>query len=511
MASNFPKLPGFVVTHNPTLVNHKKISHVKLDNVRNGNNVDVPLYAVPQKPSNATFMTTKSDASKSMSQKQYVNHAGTEIDEQYEPTFVKLDKQVLRFYGYFKEAVVENRIENHRMHYLNVYYFLEDKSILMTEPKVTNAGMPMGAFMKRHMVIKPDGMTPFMPQDFRIGLDIGLYGRSIRIYECDEYTRKFFDNLGQPQPEAQSPPGDPFAASKVPRSRPVENDLKEYMEKTLGGGKVSNQKQFLDNDRKVLRFFCISEELPFVLHYFLADDTMEIREVHHPNDGRDSFPVFLRRQRIPFTSDVKQPGLSFIGDNYLTCDEIEPDQPIISHGRAFHIQGVDDYTRQYFAEKFNKNFDISSIQMPPPREPTEKQIPPYNGFGNEQDTLGYIYRLIPKKPTRDFFKAVDNDKKILRFVAKFNTKVPEDIDRRLIISYYLADDTISVYEPAIRNSGILEGPFLRRGQYKNVDKNNELITPTDMPIGGDIKINGYSYHLESCDEYTATYLSGHFV
>jgi len=43
-----------------------------------------------------------------------------------------------------------------------------------------------------------------------------------------------------------------------------------------------------------------------------------------------------------------------------------------------------------------------------------------------------------------------------------------------------------------------------------VDKNNQLITPTEMPIGGDIKINGFSYHLESCDEYTATYLSGHF-
>jgi len=148
--------------------------------------------------------------------------------------------------------------------------------------------------------------------------------------------------------------------------------------------------------------------------------------------------------------------------------------------------------------------------MPAPRDPTEKQIPPYNGFGNEKDTLGYIYRLIPQKPKSDFFKAVDNDKKVLRYVAQFNTKVPEDIDRRFIISYYLADDTVAVYEPAIRNSGILEGPFLRRGQYKNVDNNNQLITPTEMPIGGDIKINGFSYHLVSCDEYTATYLSGHF-
>lgn len=31
-----------------------------------------------------------------------------------------------------------------------------------------------------------------MPQDFRVGLDIGIYGRCIRVYDCDEYTRQFF-------------------------------------------------------------------------------------------------------------------------------------------------------------------------------------------------------------------------------------------------------------------------------------------------------------------------------
>jgi hypothetical protein len=148
--------------------------------------------------------------------------------------------------------------------------------------------------------------------------------------------------------------------------------------------------------------------------------------------------------------------------------------------------------------------------MPEPRQPVERQIPPYNGFGNEVDSLGYIYDLIPKKPKGDFFKSVDNDKKILRYTARFNTTIPEDVDRRFIISFYLSDDSISVYEPAVKNSGIIPGPLLRRGKYKNVDKNNAFITPTDMPIGGDIKVNGFSYHILSCDEYTKNYLSTHF-
>lgn len=35
-----------------------------------------------------------------------------------------------------------------------------------------------------------------------------------------------------------------------------------------------------------------------IIHYFLADDTVEIREVHEPNDGRDPFPVLLCRQKL---------------------------------------------------------------------------------------------------------------------------------------------------------------------------------------------------------------------
>jgi len=30
-------------------------------------------------------------------------------------------------------------------------------------------------------------------------------------------------------------------------------------------------------------------------------------------------------------------------------------------------------------------------------------IPPYNGFGDENDSLGYVYRLVPKPPKKDFF------------------------------------------------------------------------------------------------------------
>lgn len=65
---------------------------------------------------------------------------------------------------------------------------------MITEPKQVNSGTPQGSFLKRQVVVKQDGSDmPFEPRDFRVGLDIGICGRAIRIYDCDQYTREFFD------------------------------------------------------------------------------------------------------------------------------------------------------------------------------------------------------------------------------------------------------------------------------------------------------------------------------
>ncbi|KAG5459049.1 MAG: hypothetical protein BJ554DRAFT_611 [Olpidium bornovanus] len=66
-------------------------------------------------------------------------------------------------------------------------------------------------------------------------------------------------------------------------------------------------RRFLEHDRQVLRFFCswddrasmFGELRDFVLHYYLVDDSVEVREVQKPNQGRDPFPVLLRRQKLP--------------------------------------------------------------------------------------------------------------------------------------------------------------------------------------------------------------------
>lgn len=74
--------------------------------------------------------------------------------------------------------------------------------------------------------------------------------------------------------------------------------------------RMDTLKQFLDHDRNVLRFHCYWDDsdstfgVPheLTLHYFLADDTIEIREVFSRNSGRDAVPKFLNRSKLPKVS-----------------------------------------------------------------------------------------------------------------------------------------------------------------------------------------------------------------
>lgn len=128
-------------------------------------------------------------------------------------------------------------------------------------------------------------------------------------------------------------------------------------------------------------------------------------------------------------------------------------------------------------------------------------IPPYNGFGDEEDSLGFVFRLNPKPPRKDFFKWVDNQV-CLRFTARFNTTKPEDVDRKFIINYYLNDDSLQIYEPPTRNSGFSEGKFLERGHYKNLARESEPFGPADLIVGQEMRINGHLFHITDCDEFT---------
>ena len=150
---------------------------------------------------------------------------------------------------------------------------------------------------------------------------------------------------------------------------------------------------------------------------------------------------------------------------------------------------------------------MGGFEDPPQKEKGRIIIPPYNGFGSEEDSLGNCLRLINQPPKKDYYKYIDNDKLILRFLARLNTKELEDVDRRFLISFFLADDTIQVYEMKNRNSGIWEGKFLERSKYKNIENDNKQFTISDFEIGKSMVINKFSFYVIDADEFTKKWLA----
>jgi hypothetical protein len=58
------------------------------------------------------------------------------------------------------------------------------------------------------------------------------------------------------------------------------------------------------------------------------------------------------------------------------------------------------------------------------------------------------------------------DTTVLRFIVHLVKGGAEDETRDLILNYFTFDDTISIFEPPVRNSGVNGGLFLTRGKYK---------------------------------------------
>lgn len=171
-------------------------------------------------------------------------------------------------------------MENSRVRNLVVFYYVTDNTFSICEPKQMNSGIPQGTFLRRQHVINPHTPKKFYnASDLKVGGYIEVFGKNILLHDCDENTRNFYHHLGVTQPEGFTPETDVFQSTVIPKFKP-----KEWSGLNSGvlNGKVPSQKQFLANDRKVLRFYIHSRE-PYILHYYLADDTMEIREVNYPN------------------------------------------------------------------------------------------------------------------------------------------------------------------------------------------------------------------------------------
>jgi len=364
------------------------------------------------------------------------------------PSFLEHDRCVLLFNAYYQEQVHQSATETQRIQLCEIFFYVEDGTLEIIRTKQENSGMPQGVFLRRSRVEKKkhdsDSHNPTLPtyfeiDDFKMGNQVEIYSRLFFIYDCNKSTREYVTaHHGWTQEEiATCPvPRDNFAEaykekmrreSGVPgvdRKRKM-HELKQVMESMLGRHmSTMDRGMFLDCGQDALCFHAVWDDRQrlygdmqlFRLFFYLADGTIEIHPVHKKNDGRDQIPKLLHRMKLP-----KHGKMSHREDEvveYYSWNDLGVGVVLNILGRFMLLAKCDSFTRQYYSSKGVQLKDDLSLETDEPKVEVIRHIPPYNGFGSEDDSLrscsGRIYCPPVKK---DFSKMREKQGAILRFSA----------------------------------------------------------------------------------------------
>jgi EF-hand domain-containing protein 1 len=272
----------------------------------------------------------------------------------------------LRFDAYFQEHVVEDPNENYRVRKCEIYYYLTDGTVYITEPKIENSGLPQGVFLKRQKVPKSmeDQYNFISWEDFNLAFNLTVYERVFRIVDCDDFTKQYYQSHGVTLNRPEEMPTDKFEYLssikdlKIPP--PDTKEYKEYFEVKLKGGHPNGGLQkYLENDRKVLQFDVVWDDKTlegglkfYKLNFFLADDTVEVKENKDQNSGKDPFPLLLRRAKLPKVALLTHyPGMNLKKEEYYRASDLSIGTYVNIYSRPCFIYGCDDFTRKWFKDK----------------------------------------------------------------------------------------------------------------------------------------------------------------
>jgi Ca2+-binding EF-hand superfamily protein len=426
--------------------------------------------------------------------------------------------QNLHFFAYWRESVAEG-LEQFRIRKVNIFYVVEEGSIFINEKKVKNAGLPQGSFLKKHRIPKPEGGV-YTLDDLKVGADINVYGRIFHITGTEPLTRQWLTERGFQVSPDEVVPQDDFAKTHADLAKKTHNatktPMKKYMEAMRGKAVGCTKKlgDFLKADRQVLRFYAVWDDTTssfgdlnkYVVHFFLADATVEILDVIGRNSGKAPFPYMLRRRRLPLdhATDLGFRGDEEVKDAYFTAAHFKVGATLNVYGKKLMLYKADDTTKDWYIREFGMTeADFTPIPIDDGKGAAlpKPEPPPYMGglatIGGELDSLQSCLSLHPKAvraPVTE--KQLQNN--ILRFIAELDTTKPEDVDRRFVIAYYCADDTCSIYETAQKNSGIIPGKFLRRGSCP--------YEASAFGIGSKVTLNMYTFRVLDMDRFTEDFV-----
>ncbi|KAI8033054.1 hypothetical protein M5D96_014192 [Drosophila gunungcola] len=427
------------------------------------------------------------------------------------PPWLAYDKKVLCFNAYFKQTLQEFYHAPYLVRKVKIYFYLEDGTLEIYEPRVDNSGIVQGCVVHRQRVQKaPSCDNEFMSLiDLNVDQTVKIFDRQYHITSCDHFTRDFLNKRGITVPDPVKSPCDPTETLRKHEQQPRGGQ---------SGPKNHPFAQFLKFDRQILKFQAYWDDRTEFgdVRKFEEFEGLQLPGQTTPMTLLNVLGTNMRNVRYcvdPLNTGNKE--IHYYGERDLQIGSV-----INVFGRAVIITELDPFTQQFYRGKYGIQ-EFTPLPIPTRKDDCadhrkgERILPPFNGWGSYEDSVGNCISVEPKPPRSDFRKFIKYDRFVLRFGAKMLSTIKANCERIFVISYYLCDDTLQIQEIAVRNSGFLGGEFMKRtrlqlpGQERFSCKQPQYYMSWNFFIGSTMSLKDFIFHIVSADEYTLLYMERH--
>ena len=253
-------------------------------------------------------------------------------------------------------------------------FFLSDNSIEVKEINTQNSGrfaFPM--LLKRQKLAKAPILTHcpgmslrteeyYMPEDIKCGDMITIYGRECLIYDCDDFTRAWYQqHHGMMQRSLALKKDAPSVQYQPVPSYNGYGTAEDSMGSVVALRPVppkQDMKKMFKQDMHILRFNCKlvstepdDENREFIISFYCGDDTIQIYEVCDKNSGRIGGKFMERKKhRNPVTNNYYEEKDFLIG------------RTVFLGGFKFQLLSADEYTEKYMEDNCD-NFPESNLDL----------------------------------------------------------------------------------------------------------------------------------------------------